>query len=194
MYKETVSSTASIIRSFVLTCVSATVTNSAVSNIFFFAAFKNSPIMPSANDNITEQCYQVLVQLIENNTPIKEYICSNTFKGRLSSRAHNPTIISLPPIEYNLFIRYIDAVKPFLNARSTPSLTHYFKMIMRYLVEVNENFIKWVKTQIHFDGEDLSNGEVAGLVTVNLSGAWEEGKRLVAVTLKCFLYFYMLFC
>ena len=150
--------------------------------------------MPSANDAISEQCYQVLVNMIENDSVIKEYICSNQFKERLCARAQNPTIISLPSTEYDLFIRYIDAVKPFLNGRPTPSLTHYFKMIMRYLVEVNQNFINWVKTQIHFDGEDLSNGEVADLVTVNLSGAWQEGKRLVAVSLKCFLYFYMLFC
>ena len=79
--------------------------------------------MPSANDAISEQCYQVLVNLIENNTLIKEYICSNQFKERLCARAQNPTIISLPSTEYDLFIRYIEAVKPFLNGRPSPSQT-----------------------------------------------------------------------
>ena len=142
--------------------------------------------MPSASN---EQCYQVLVNIIEGDSLIKDYICSNKFKVRLSARAENPTIISLPGTEYELFIRYIEAVKPILNGRATPSLTHYFKMLMRYLVEVNENFIKWVKTQIHFDGELLSNGDVADLVTVNLSATQEIANRLVAVSLKCFFVF-----
>ena len=144
--------------------------------------------MPSANDAITEKCYQAMSQLIENNTPIKEYICSNHFKERLCKRAQNPTIISLPSTEYDLFIRYIEAVKPILNGGVPPSLERYFKSITRYLVEVNQNFLNWVKTQIHFDGEDLSNGEAADLVTANISDVVHEGERLVAVPLKCFFF------
>ena len=64
-------------------------------------------------------------------------------------------------------------------------------MITQYLVEVNQNFLDWVKTQIHFDGEDLSNGEAADLVTANISDVGHEGKRLVAVPLKCFFFVFL---
>ena len=140
--------------------------------------------MPSASN---EQCYQVLVNIIENDSLIKDYICSNHFKERLCARAQNPTIISLPSTEYDLFIRYIEAVRPFLNGGVPPSLEHYFRSIIRYLVEVNKNFLNWVKTQIHFDGEDLSDSLTAGLVTANISDV-HETVRLVTVALKCFFF------
>ena len=144
--------------------------------------------MPSANDASSEQCYRVLVNLIENNTLIKEHICSNSFKELLCSRAQNPTTLSLPSIEYDLFIRYIEGVKPILNGGPSPSLARFFKLIIRYLVEVNQNFLDWVKTQIHFDGEDLSSGEAVDLITANISDVIQEGERLGAVPLKCFFF------
>ena len=56
-------------------------------------------------------------------------------------------------------------------------------------MEVNQNFINWVKTQIHFDGENLSDSLTAGLVTANISDYVHETVRLVTVDLKCFFVF-----
>ena len=68
----------------------------------------------------------------------------------------------------------------------SPSLEDFFKLIIRYLVEVNQNFLHWVNNQIIFDGEDLSIGETFDLITANLSDVFKVA-RLVAVLLNMFL-------